>query len=139
MLLVTFCLWFVAEFATRGMSFTSVGKLFSPSLIVGGKGILQPLQFRCTHTQLSRDLATKCRRSTKILQTTNRKSPTAWLSYTVYRTQSTLVAIRTEMTSRHTECILLKSDYSQMPAAALHKHPKTVGGRESKLLTAGVT
>ena len=45
--------------------------------------MLQPLQLRCIHAQLSRqcDLATKCHMSTKMLQTTNRKSPTALLTY----------------------------------------------------------
>ena len=53
------------------------------SLIDGGEGMLQPLQLRCIHAQLSQqwDLATKSRMSTKMLQTTNRKLPTAMLTY----------------------------------------------------------
>ena len=49
----------------------------------GGEGISQLLQLRCIHAQLSRqcDLRTKCRMSTKMLQTTNRKSSTAMLRY----------------------------------------------------------
>ena len=45
--------------------------------------LFQPLQIRCIHVQLSRqcDLATKCRMSTKMLQTTSRKSSTAMLTY----------------------------------------------------------
>ena len=48
------------------------------SLLDGGEGMLQPLQLRCIHAQLSQQwaLATKNRMSTKMLQTTNRKLPT---------------------------------------------------------------
>ena len=47
---------------------------------------LQPLQLRYIHAQLSwqRDVATKCRMSTKILQTTNRKIPTSLLNNKLY-------------------------------------------------------
>ena len=49
------------------ISFTSAGKLISLSLIDGGESMLQPLQLRCIHAQLSRqcDLATKCHISMK--------------------------------------------------------------------------
>ena len=45
--------------------------------------VLQPLQLQCIHAQLSWlcDLATKCHMSTKMIQTTNQKSPTALLTY----------------------------------------------------------
>ena len=53
------------------------------SLIDGGEGMLQPLQLRCIHAQLSQqwDLAPKSRMGTKMLQTTNGKLPTAILIY----------------------------------------------------------
>ena len=44
--------------------------------------VLQPLQLRCIHAQLSQqcDLASKCRMNSKMLQTINRKLPTALLT-----------------------------------------------------------
>ena len=83
--------------------------------------VLQPLQPRCIHAQLSRqrDLATKSRMSTKMLQTTNGKLLTTML---IYKPKGNLhsVAIMIEVTSRRMECTLLTSYYSQMPAVALH-------------------
>ena len=74
----------------------------------------------CTAIALS-DLATKCCMSTKILQTTNRKSSIALPSYRLYRTQSTLPPIMIAVISSNAESTLLESNYSQMPAVALQQ------------------
>ena len=57
-----------------------------------------------------------------MLQTTNRKLPTIML---IYKPKGNLrtVAIMIEVTSRRMECTLLTSNYSQMPAVALHPPP----------------
>ena len=64
-----------------------------------------------------------------MLQTTNGKLPTTML---IYKPKGNLqtVAIMIEVTSRRIECTLLTSNYSQMPAVALHKQ------RNSRLLRA---
>ena len=57
-----------------------------------------------------------------MLQTTNRKLPTTML---IYKPKGNLrsIAIMIEVNSRRMECILLTSNYSQMPAVALQWFP----------------
>ena len=56
-----------------------------------------------------------------MLQTTNGKLPTTMLKYKQERNLHS-VAIMIEVTSRRMESSLLTSNYSQMPAVALHHH-----------------
>ena len=52
-----------------------------------------------------------------MLQTTNRKLPTAMLIYKPNETYE--VGFMIEVTSRRMECTLLTSNYSQLPAVVL--------------------
>ena len=126
----------IHSFHARHLGKVVENKLASLLVVSLDKTLLQPLQLQCIHTHLSRrrDLATKCHMSTKILQTTNRKSSTALLTsrYLIYRTHFTLVAIMIEVTRLHTECTLLILKYSQILAVALQHltgRPPLCGGR----------